>query len=359
MNIYINGRFLTQQVTGVQRYALEVVKALDNLLKNAAIDKDFYKFIILTPGPIKNELELEHVLIETKGKTNGHIWEQFELPFFTSDGLLLNLCNVGPAFKRNQASVIHDAAVFANANNYSFLFKMWYRFILRAQGIFAKKIITVSEFSLKQLVKFLKIKEDKIQVIYEGKEHFTKIPSDNNFIYQKELHVRPYILAVSSLNPNKNFSAIVKATKYIDIDDVDIVIAGGKSSKVFKDSGITLPDNVKHLGYVSDEQLKALYENAFCFVYPSLYEGFGLPPLEAMSVGCPVIISSRASLPEVGGEAALYCNPTHPEDIAKQIEELFKNNKFRSELINKSEAQASKFTWRSTAEQLFHTITKI
>lgn len=353
MKIYINGRFLTQSVTGVQRYALEVVKALDTLLEKGIIDGNRHDFCIITPQNIINEFHLKHIKVKKIGKLSGHLWEQIELPLYVKKDMLVNLCNAGPFLKKNQVSVIHDAAVFANSENFSFLFRSWYKFLLKSQGGFSKRIVTVSKFSKSELINYLRINEEKVQVIYEGKEHFTIQEEDPAFITRNNIDKKPYVLAVSSLNPNKNFGAIVKAMKYLESSEFNIVIAGGTDPKVFSQNGIELPENVIHLGYVSDAELKTLYKNAFCFIYPSFYEGFGLPPLEAMSVGCPIIISNRASLPEVGGEAALYCDPEKPEDIAEQIQKLTSDITLRSELVQKGLNQAGKFSWENCSRELF------
>jgi glycosyltransferase involved in cell wall biosynthesis len=358
MEIAINGRFLTQPVTGVQRYAIEVVKALDCLLDKGEIDKTKYQFVILTPRHITNNLKLKHIPIKQIGKLTGHLWEQIELSFFVKDQKLVNLCNVGPALKRNQITVIHDAAVYANPKNFSFLFRNWYKFLLKAQAIFSKKIVTVSKFSQAELIKYLNINREKIQVIYEGKEHFTNQEIDETILLKKGIDRKPYVLAVSSLNPNKNFKVIVEAMNYLQSNDFNIVIAGGTDPRVFSQKGVRLPDNVIHLGYVSDAELKALYKNAFCFIYPSFYEGFGLPPLEAMSVGCPVIVSNRTSLPEVGENAVLYCDPNDAKGLAEQIHKLMSDNKLRESLVQKGLKQAEKFSWERCAKELFSVISQ-
>lgn len=113
------------------------------------------------------------------------------------------------------------------------------------------------------------------------------------------------------------------------------------------------------MGYVSDAELRALYEHAACFVYPSFYEGFGLPPLEAMACGCPVIVSNAASLPEVCGDAALYCNPCSPEDIAEKISLLMADPRLREDLRQKGLERAKQFTWEKCARETFAIIEKV
>ena len=127
-------------------------------------------------------------------------------------------------------------------------------------------------------------------------------------------------------------------------------------TREFFDTAANLPDFVRHLGYVSDGDLKALYEAAACFVYPSFYEGFGLPPLEAMACGCPVIVSRAASLPEVCGDAALYCDPTDPRDIAKQMSDLVFDDILRARLRERGLQRAQQFSWEKCARETWAVI---
>ncbi len=351
MNIFINARFLSQPLTGVQRYATEFVKALDNLIETGQIDKTKYSFVLLGPKNIKSELNLKHIPIKKIGILTGHLWEQFELPFYAKNGLLLCLCNTGAIFKRNKIVVIHDAQVFALPQNYSFAFRLWYKLLFPILGRFVKQIITVSSFSRSELIKYCKFNPKKIQVIYEGKEHILSITPDKSIFKKNVIGDKPYILAVSTMSKNKNFNSIVQAIENRKQLDFDMLIVGGKNSHVFGQTQIALPDFVKRLGYVSDGELRVLYEHASCFVYPSLYEGFGLPPLEAMACGCPVIVSNAASLPEVCGDAAIYCDPYSVEDIANKIELLLADKNLQQQMRLKGIERAKTFTWEKAAQQ--------
>jgi glycosyltransferase involved in cell wall biosynthesis len=351
MNIFINARFLSQPLTGVQRYAIEFVKALDNLIETGQIDKTKYSFVLLGPKNIKSELNLKHIPIKKIGILTGHLWEQLELPFYSKNRLLLCLCNTGAMFKRNQIVVIHDAQVFALPQNYSFAFRFWYKLLFPILGRIVKKVITVSSFSRSELINYCKFNPKKIQVIYEGKEHILSTTPDKSIFNKNVIGDKPYILAVSTMSKNKNFNTIVQAIENIKTNDFDMLIVGGKNSQVFGQTQIPLPDFVKHLGYVSDGELRVLYEHASCFVYPSLYEGFGLPPLEAMACGCPVIVSNAASLPEVCGDAAIYCDPYSVEDIANKIEQLLTDKNLQQQMRLKGIERAKQFSWEKTAQQ--------
>lgn len=357
--IYLNGRFLSQTITGVQRYALELVKALDSMLDDGLIDNEQNSFILIVPHNIKVNLTLKHIAQKKVGNLTGHLWEQIELPLSVNNGLLVNMCNTGPLLVRNQMTTIHDAAVFGFPQAYSFKFRIWYKLLLRGLGFVAKKIVTDSEFSKKELIKYCGVPKEKLQVIYLGKEHVLAIQADDTIIEKYNLKNIKYVLAVSSMNPNKNFHSVVKAIKLIDHEKYTVVIAGGANPTVFGNMDIPRSDNVKYVGYVNDAELRALYEHANCFIYPSFYEGFGLPPLEAMTLGCPVIVSNTASIPEVCGDAALYCEPSNPQDIACKINLLMSNSKLREELWQKSQEQIRLFSWGKCAEKMWTVIKEV
>lgn len=358
--VYINGRFLTQKITGVQRYAMELLTQLDNLIKTHYLKNEINFQILVPRGTDVNKLKLKNITVKEVGILKGHAWEQLELPFYVRNRLLVNFCNVAPMFKKNQIVTIHDAAVYANPFNFSFIFRTWYKIVYKNISKYSKKIITVSTFSKKELIKYCKVNESKVKVIYEGKEHFLIKNRDSEILNKYKLVPKSYILAVSSLNPNKNFKAVINAFKKLESEKIKFVIAGGTNPRIFNNKlDLSFYKNVVHVGYISDEELKELYENAFCFIYPSFYEGFGLPPLEAMACGCPVIVSNAASLPEVCGDAALYVDPYSPEDIAEKIKLLLSDDKLREELRRKGLERAKMFSWEKCVEETIKVIEEV
>lgn len=359
MDININARFLTQPVTGVQRYAVELVKALDDLIDRGEIDSKRFSFVLLAPKNIGYEPKLRHIPLRRVGRFSGYLWEQFELPFYSRRGLLVSLCNTSAIFKRDQIVTIHDAAVAAAPDSYSPAFRMWYRILLWCIGKMARRVITVSNFSKAELVKHFRIDGNRIEVIYHGKEHLSSIEGDAAVLGRHGIAHGRFVLAVSSLSRNKNFRSLVKAFEMLGDTGFDIVIAGGVNPKVFGKSRTPLPGSVKYLGYVTDSELKELYRRASCFVYPSYYEGFGLPPVEAMSCGCPVIVSNTSSLPEICRDAALYCNPHDPEDIADKIKKIMSSEALRDELRRKGLERAGLFTWELCARRTYVLIAQV
>jgi glycosyltransferase involved in cell wall biosynthesis len=353
-----NGRFLTQPVTGVQRYAIEVLKKFDELISEK-IDQNKYSFNIICPNvDLISNIQFKHIQVKKVGNCKGHIWEQTVLPLVTRKNLLVNLCNTGPIFHKNQIVTIHDAAVFVYPENYSKLFRYYYTSLLPLIGKKSRAIITVSNFSKSELKKFCHLHPDKIKVIYLGKEHILDINESKDILKKFGIVDEKYILSVGSLAPNKNFAAVIKAIQLLDKFSYKFVIAGGTNPKIFNNS-LKLPNNVIQLGYVTDSELKALYQNATCFVFASLYEGFGLTPLEAMTCGCPVICSNAASLPEIYCDTVLYCDPHDPEDISQKINLLMSDRNLHKSLQQKGLEKSKEFSWKKCAEQIWNTIEEI
>jgi glycosyltransferase involved in cell wall biosynthesis len=194
--------------------------------------------------------------------------------------------------------------------------------------------------------------DHRIAVIPGSGEHILDLPRDEGVIRRLGLRPRRYMLAVNSHSVHKNVAGFARAATLLDRADYDVVLAGGVNTRVFR-GGWNLPESrLRMTGYVSDSELRSLYESAACFVYPSFYEGFGLPPLEAMACGCPVVVSRAASLPEVCGDAAVYCDPRDPVDIARAIDQVLADAAVQEDLRRRSLARARSFSWRRAARTM-------
>lgn len=347
--LYINGRFLTQRVTGVQRYAIEITKAIDALVTEGELTGIAIE--LLTPKNART-LALQHIPQNRVGHLTGHLWEQLDLPRYARGGFLLNLCNCAPVFQRHQAVTIHDAAVFRMPSSFSFLFRTLYRWMHGIERYTCNPIFTVSNFSRKELAECLDIDPERIVVTPNGADHIKCAPAPT-----KKKSREPYVLAVSSLKPLKNFALVIRAAKRLP--DTNFFIVGGKDPRVFAAVDEEHGDNIHFLGYVDDEALRELYANASVFVYPSLYEGFGIPPIEAMAMGCPVIVTKKASLPEVCGDAALYCDATNDRDLAAKIRTVMKNDVVRQKLVARGRERVKTYRWIDSAKTLLHAIQMI
>ena len=347
MRIFINGRFLTQRTTGIQRFAYQMCLAL--FRKNV-------HFEVVMPDSPATVSDIPFNIIKY-GKHSSPLWEQIWLPLFLRkypDALLISFSGLGPMFRKSHISTIHDLSFYVNKRWFSTAYRLMYGTTTPIMAKHCKGLITVSEFSKKEIVRFLDVDPDKIHVIYNAvSESFTK-EGDNSTVQDSRFNEK-YLLAVSSLDPRKNFNALIEAFRKADLPDYKLYIIGGRQASF---AGGSLEgkedDRVKYLGHVDDAVLKQAYRGASLFVYPSLYEGFGIPPIEAMSLSCPVLVSDIDVFKEVYADAAWYCNPNDTDDIASKMEMIL-NPSNTAKVKLKREAgllQCQKYSWDSSAEKL-------
>jgi glycosyltransferase involved in cell wall biosynthesis len=350
IRLLVNGRFLGQRITGAQRYGRALLQGIDRSLQEQKSESRFSLTVLVPLGTTAPQLS--NGVVQTVGRFQGQLWEQMELPRKLGGGVLLNLCNTAPLLSRNMVATILDASVYAVPDAYSFAFRSWYRVMIPTVGRRARRVITISDFSRGELARYAGIDQSKTTVVRGSGEHILDVPADQSVLERLRLDSRRYVLAVSSQSRHKNLSGVSAAFELLAAEDFDLVLAGGGNSRVFSAGDHGGGHRVRMAGYVTDAELRALYQHAGCLVYPSLYEGFGLPPLEAMTCGCPVITSPVASLPEVCGEAALYCDPTDPGKIAEAIRLLMQNEDLRQSLRRRGLERAATFRWSTSAQQV-------
>lgn len=354
--LVINGRFLGRRATGVDRFAFETLRALDQLIDagDAAV-AGLRAEIVVPPSLAGLASPFAHIPLRANGKGSGFRWEQLALPRAAAGGLLLNLCNSGPLLYGRQVTVLHDAAPARVPESYSRKFVAWYRLMAPSMGRIAHRVITVSEFSRRELCDTYSIPIDKIGVVPESGEHMLRV-SEAPDVPEVLRNGRPFVLAVGSTNRHKNFRLITDAARLIQDAQFDIVVVGGADARVYGESSAALPAFVKHLGYVSDADLVALYRRALCFVYPSRYEGFGLPPVEALALGCPVIASRLPPIVEACGDSVLYTSPDDPAQLARLLERVSEDETLRASLRERGRCRSNALTWRATAVKLIEEI---
>lgn len=349
LNWAINGRFATQQITGVQRYAREIVSALDDLLSQ---DRDLAHrlgFRLIVPGAGAHDAPaLRSIGLVATSILSGHLWDQLVLPFYEQDGIL-SLGNFGPIFARRHIVCIHDANTFIEPDSYSPKFRMAYQTLLPLIGRRARRVATVSEFSASMLATYGVCQRDKIFIAPNGHEHVLRWDFRLANLPMLADVTRPYVLLLGSKAKHKNIQVVLQNAAALDELGLDIVIVGSAST-IFSGQGNddTAP-NIRYTGYLGDNELAALYAGALCLAFPSRTEGFGIPLLEAMTIGCPVISSDAASLKEVGGDAVLYASPDRPPDWLSCIAGLAGNAALRISFVEKGRKQATLFSWKRSA----------
>lgn len=355
----INGRFLEQRLTGVQRYAWEMVQALDGVLAELARAGNAWPVELHAPPGARDLPGLRHIRLRFTGMHTGHAWEQIDLPRSAWGALLVGFGNTGPLLHRRQIVTLHDAGIYAVPDAYSRPFRAWYRLLYAVLGRRALKVLTVSRFSAMELSLYTGLRRAKFAVVPNAADHFLSLTPAPDTLARHGLDPGRYVFAIGSAARHKNLAVLARALAQIEGPKPLLVTAGHKDPRLFGQVADVAGEGVRELGAVSDGDLKALYQNALCLVFPSTYEGFGLPPLEAMAAGCPVIVSQAASLPEVCGEAALYCDPHSPADIAARIARLRDDPDLRTELIALGAERVRQFGWRRNAERLMQVLEEV
>jgi glycosyltransferase involved in cell wall biosynthesis len=345
----INGRFLTQRMTGVQRYAFEIVSALDDLLaQNRDAASGLAMRLVVPPGTDVASALARIGICRTRFGS-GHGWDQFVLPLHARNGLL-SLGNFGPVLAHKHIVCIHDANTFILPESYSRSFGMVYRTLLPWVGRRARRVATVSQFSADMLVKYGVCRREKIFIAPNGHEHVLRWDAKRAELPLLGSLKLPYVLLLGSSARHKNIDVILEQAAALDAAGIDVIVVGGASSIFAAREKIVHQPNIHHAGFVGDDELAALYENALCLVFPSKTEGFGIPPLEAMTLGCPVISSNAASLVEVGGDAVIYVDPDDTMRWREAIIGLSVNADLRATLAAKGRQRAALFSWKHSAE---------
>ena len=332
--LVVNGRFRLQKMTGIQRVG----------------------------EAITTRLRTPYVVIGPKGHAcgiAGHAWEQFVLPARAKGRLIWGPCNTGPVTAASQVLTIHDTAVIDHPEWFSPTFVRLNRSLWPTLAKRARHIVTVSHFSKGRISELLNIPERKITVIWNGVCESFK-PSSRAAIESATGSVgianRPYFATLSTIEPRKNLKLVLqawsKARPFLPSDMVLLVIGGNGAKAVFgrpRTDDFKASEGVVFSGYVAEEMLPPLLSGAQGVLYPSIYEGFGLPVLEAMACGVPAVTTHLTSLPEVGGDVALYVDAMDPQDLANTLINLATCEDLRRERSAMGLQRAKLFTWNQAA----------
>ncbi len=358
MKIGINGRFLVAKRTGVQRAAYNLIKTLFEM------DQE-NEYILFTGKDLQGEewdypnVKLVMSQLRVGENIRNHLWEQFTLPRLARQhkvDILHSPANMAPLFYSGNSIVhIHDLCFVVNPQWYSYLFHTAYNIAIPRLAQKASRVITNSNNSRNDLLQFYNVDAEKVRLIYWAVDQTFGGKIDN---LGREEEEQDYILYVGSLEPRKNIATLVEAYERLRSDNPDLetklVLIGGESP-LFAAVRLQIKKYHKDVifkGFVSDAELKNYYRQAKVVAYPSLYEGFGLPPLEAMASGAPVVTSNTSSLPEVVGEAALMVSPYDCLQLAETLAQVLRSKELRSEMRRRGYEQIRKFNWYRVARNV-------
>lgn len=344
--VYINARFLTQKLTGVQRFAVEISKQL----KTSELGGEI---CFIAPKNIIHKELAEELEVKIIGYNKGHLWEQLDLvKFLRSKGnpTLLNLANSAPLLYKNNIVTIHDLSVFYNPNWFSLPYRTFYSFLTPKIVLKSKAVFTVSNTIEKELVERFNLGSNKVTVIYNAvseqfKNHSASVRKEENFI-----------LTVCSIDPRKNLKNLILGFMDAQLSkEYELLVIGGENAAFAKTDlheVIKNDSRIKLLGRVTDEELLNLYSKAKFFAYTSFYEGFGLPNIEAMAMGTPVLTSDIPVLKEICGEGAYYVNPYEISDISAGIQKLINTPNLLESLSERGYKICSKYSWSISAAKI-------
>jgi glycosyltransferase involved in cell wall biosynthesis len=361
MKIVVNALGPSKVKAGVGNYLLNLISEL------SLIDKE-NKYLIFTSSQNMHYYSNENSNFNVidigfwgRNKLLRIVWEQLILPLQVIDykaDILFSPGFVCPLVKTSKnVTVIHDMTFFSHPQVHTFFKRIYFPFMIKQAVKRSEKIIAVSKNTKKEIIKFTNIVEKKIAVTLLAANRFptSEITDEKKFLEEKYGIASDYLLFVGMIEPRKNINLIIESLTKIEDEDIKLVIVGKKgwmTEELFERIKVNnLENKVIFTGFVPDKELSVFYKNARVFLYPSLYEGFGIPVLEAMSQGCPVITSNISSLPEVVGGAAILIDPENPEELADAVNKICKDDKFREELILKGFENAKKFSWKKTAQQ--------
>jgi glycosyltransferase involved in cell wall biosynthesis len=341
-------------MTAVHRVAAELIVAIDStLLDSQAGEYPGARVELMVPRNADlSRLNLAAVRTRVVGALTGAAWEQFELPRHAGDRLVLNLCNLGPVLKRHAMTLIHDAQVYTAPTSSSRRFQIWHKAIFALVGRRHLKVLTVSEFSKSELVKFGIAPAERIEVVHNGIDHVLATPEEPKILKRLGLQPNSYCLALASTKPHKNIPMLLATFARPLPSDQRLVLFGPAGKADFERFGVAVPPGVIFAGKVSDPELRSLMQAALCLLCPSLTEGFGLPPLEAMLLGTPAVVSKIPVFAELCGDAAVQVDPLDPDGWVAAITRLATDPAFRLRMAERGHARASAFTWGRAARRL-------
>jgi glycosyltransferase involved in cell wall biosynthesis len=330
---------------------------MDRLIQSEPTRLGRHRWRLWIPRGADRGFALKAIAVETIGSGNGHFWEQRDLARAAAGSRLLNLGNSGPVLHGDKLVVIHDAAVFRTPANFGLRYRLVHRALGRALAR-TGRIATVSEFSRAELAQVLGMREEAILVVRNGCDHFVGRARDETVLEALGLERGRYFLFVGNPAPNKNLALLLQAFARLDRPGAKLVVAGSLDRSVFGGSGTGTGDGVVLAARPSDEEVAALYTHAVAHVFPSVYEGFGIPPLEAMASGCPVIASDIPVVREVCGNAATYFESNDVASLTTAMRCHWDEPQRSESQQAMAAARVARFRWEDSARTLMDALLK-
>lgn len=354
--VYINGKFYAGGLNGVYRVSDRLIQEIDS-----QINQNWSPPItLLLPSRHQDEKKFtfRNIKVQKLDETPSQTWEQWHLPRHAADGVLLNLANLAPIRHRRKITLIHDAQFLFPDNSYPLRQRLGYRLLMPRMAQSSATVLTVSDYSRRMLDIMGVSQPDCTKVLYNGVDHILDAPADVSILAQYGLNHRAYALMFGSPKSYKNNAVVFNAYAQDVLQDIPLVLVGTNRNALSL-QGIIAPPSTIFIDKCNDFQLRALYENARCLLCPSRTEGFGLPPLESMLCGTPVVIAPAGALPEVCRDAALYADVDDPQSWVDAINQLDPASPLFQQKVDHGRTRAEQFTWARAGQELIRTIRKL
>jgi glycosyltransferase involved in cell wall biosynthesis len=355
--LFLNGKFYSGAVNGVHRVADRLLRELDRLAIDGGAPARWDMRLLL---PARPNWAPEFTAIRPVPQRLGHtqLWEQALLPIAARGGVLASFANLAPRAHGRKLTMVHDAQFRLSPASYPAKLRFGYRALIPSGARSSQVVLTVSDYARDSLATFGIADPARTAVIHNGGDHILEVAADPASVGRYGLVQGSYCVAFGSAAQYKNLKVVFDAFRRSELSDVQLVVVGPSREKL-AGAGVEAPPQAVFVGSVDDAALRALYEGARCLLYPSRTEGFGLPPVEAMLCGCPVVAAPAGAVPEICRDAILYAGMDDPAGWSEQIRALGERPGLRGAKITAGLARADAFRWRNAGLRLVEMLTPL
>jgi glycosyltransferase involved in cell wall biosynthesis len=354
--IIFNGKFYSGQLNGVHRVADRLIREVDLILQKTPV-AERPDVQLMLPRLRTWTPELKAISLTEQRLGHTQLWEQLILPLKARGAVLVNLCNLAPLAATNKLLLLHDVQFLFPDNGYPPRQRWGHRLLTPWMMRSSAQPMTVSQYSRAMIDLTAQCPRARVDVLYNGADHIIDVEAAD-LPMEWNLQKRPYVLIFGSTKGYKNVDIVFKAFRSNLLADATLVVIGQGEAE-HRRAGFIPPTNALFVGTVSDTILRRLYEGAICLAMPSRTEGFGLPPLEAMYLGCPAVVAPAGAMPEIYHDAVSYAGVDDPDDWARAISRLMVDTVYRSEKIRDGICRAQQFTWKRSGSALWDKIIQL
>lgn len=348
--LIFNGKFYSGRLNGVHRVADRLIRQVDHILSTqSAAERPAARIYLPTQRTWSPELRTIQIVEDPHA--NSQRWEQMTLPLLAADGVLINLCNLAPLLHRRKLLLVHDAQFLFSDSSYPTGQRLGYKYLIPLMARRAQRILTVSDYSKRILDVSHVSASARTAVLYNGADHMLDAVSRPETLTEFALEPHRFVVIFGSPKEYKNVEVVFRAFRDPRLAGQTLVVVG-EGEATLRAAGLDPSPGALFVGPIDDGRLRALYEQATCLAFPSKTEGFGLPPLEGMLLGCPAVVAPAGAIPEVCHDAAMYAAVDDPAEWADAITMIANDPELRAAKIAAGRARAAQFTWARAGQRL-------